>query len=317
MRYRTWFLLTLVLLAVPYAPMAAQQPKKQELGQDREFASRTFPALKLVRIPAQGKTFTMGAPRGTDGQLNDETPHAVTLTADFYLAATPVTRSQFAAFIADTGYVTDPEKGGLGYGWDNEKKNFVGGGKYSWRNPGYSQADDHPAVKTSWNDAVAFCRWLSKKDGRQYALPTEAQWEFACRAGSQTRFSCGDDAEEIAKYANVADAKFREVTGMDWGIAANDGYAFTSPVGRFRPNPFGLYDMHGNSMQWCADVFADFSAEAVTDPQGPAGSDRADRVLRGGCWRNEPRYGRSASRKRGEPYDAGETIGFRIAAPAQ
>jgi len=181
-------------------------PLPTDDAKDREITSKTFPALKLVRIPAKGKQFTMGAPKGEPGQLRDETEHQVTLTADFYLAVVPVTRGQFAAFVKETGYVTDPEKGGRGLGWDPVKR-FVEGGKFNWRNPGFEQTDEHPVVKTSWNDAMAFCKWLGGKDGREYRLPTEAQWEFACRAGTKTRYSFGDNDEEILKYANVADAE--------------------------------------------------------------------------------------------------------------
>jgi len=283
-------------------------------AQDREIASKTFPALKLLRIPAKGKQFIMGAPKGTPGQRYDENEHQVTLTADFYLAVVPVTRGQFAAFVNDTEYVTDPEKGGKGLGWDSIKKDFAEGGKFNWRNPGFEQTDEHPVVKASWNDAMAFCKWLGHKDGRDYRLPTEAEWEFACRAGTKTRYSFGDNDEGIVKYANVADVKFREVTGNTWGIKGNDGHAFTSPVGLFQENAFGLKDMHGNSKQWCSDVFADYPKGAVIDPEGPAAEGNTFRVLRGGCWRNEPIYGRSASRKKGEQNDAGMEVGFRLAA---
>ncbi|HEX3654572.1 MAG TPA: formylglycine-generating enzyme family protein [Pirellulales bacterium] len=303
--------LVLTFLPATALPSFAQQSEMKEI------VSKTFPTLKLIQIPAKGRTFTMGAPKGEPGQLRSETPHEVTLSEDFYLGVTPVTRGQFAAFVKDTGYKTDPEKGGQGYGWDQAKKSFEGGGKYSWRNPGYAQADEHPVVKTSWNDARAFCKWLGEKDGQEYGLPTEAQWEFACRAGSRTRYSFGDDVQGMAKHANVADAKFREVTGMKWGIKENDGYAFTAPVGQYQKNAFGLQDMHGNVMQWCSDVFGDYPDGAITDPQGPPAKAGSFRVLRGGCWRNAPIYGRSASRKNGEPDDAGETVSFRLAVPVR
>ena len=139
-------------------------------------------------------------------------------------------------------------------------------------------------ANVSWNDAVAFCQWLSKKDGKEYRLPTEAEWEFACRAGTKTQFSFGDDQEAIAKYANVADATFREVTGMKWGIKKSDGFAFAALVGTYWANAFGIQDMHGNVMQLCSDVYSDYPKEDVTDPQGPAAKNDSLRVLRGGCW---------------------------------
>jgi formylglycine-generating enzyme required for sulfatase activity len=292
------------------------------LGQevkDREFASKTIPALKFVRVPAKGKTFTVGSPKGDPGVLwfVNETEHAVTLSADFYLAVTPVTRGQFAAFVKDTNHKTEPEKNGKGGGWDDAKKDWVADGKHSWRDPGFAQTDEHPVVIVSWVDAVAFCKWLSAKDGKEYVLPTEAQWEFACRAGSRTRFSFGDDREEMAKHGNVADATFRKITGKTWGIKNSDGHAFTAPVGLYQKNAFGLQDMHGNVMQWCSDVYADFTKDPAADPQGPAAKPDSQRVIRGGCWRNDPDHGRSASRYKAVPTVGGVSVGFRLAAPAR
>ncbi len=230
--------------------------------------------------------------------INNETEHEVTFSSDYYLGVTTVTWGQFAAFVKDDGYQTDPEKGPGGTAWVDDQKDWIRDKKFSWRNTGYEQTDEHPVANVSWNDAVAFCRWLSKKDGKEYRLPTEAEWEFACRAGTKTQFSFGDDEEEIAKYANVADATFREVTGMKWGIKKSDGFAFAAPVGTYRANAFGIQDMHGNVMQLCSDVYADYPKEGVTEPQGPAAKNDSLRVLRGGCWRklriigssNEPNY---------------------------
>ena len=124
----------------------------------------------------------------------------------------------------------------------------------------------------SWNDAVAFCKWLSKKEGKTYRLPTEAEWEYACRAGTTTRYYSGDDPETLAKVGNVADATFK-AKFPDWKctIKASDGYVFTAPVGKFKPNAFGLYDMHGNAWQWCADWYGEeyYAKSPVDDPTGP------------------------------------------------
>ena len=123
----------------------------------------------------------------------------------------------------------------------------------------------------SWNDATAFCEWLSQKEGKKYRLPTEAEWEYACRAGTTTRFSCGNDPSQLVRYANVADQDRRdkfpnvllELSGRDQGedvsinfpyLNRRDGYVWTAPVGKFLPNAFGLHDMHGNLWEWCADV---------------------------------------------------------------
>ena len=141
--------------------------------------------------------------------FKDEHPqHRVRITKPFYLGTYHVTRGQFRQFVADTGYKTDAEKGEKpgAWGWDPDKKEFGFNEKYSWRNAGFEQTDEHPVVNVSWNDAVAFCKWLSRKEGKTYRLPTEAEWEYACRAGTTTRYYSGDDPETLAKVGNVADA---------------------------------------------------------------------------------------------------------------
>jgi formylglycine-generating enzyme required for sulfatase activity len=171
----------------------------------------------------------------------------VRITKPFYLGTYHATRGQFREFVADTHYKTDAEKGerpgGPGvFGWDPDKKDFIFNEKYSWRKAAFEQTDKHPVVNVSWNDAMAFCKWLSKKENNTYRLPTEAEWEYACRAGTTTRYYSGDDPETLAKVGNVADetlkAKFPD---WEYAIKANDGYVFTSPVGSFKLNAFGLY----------------------------------------------------------------------------
>ena len=190
--------------------------------------------------------------------------------------------------------------------------------KYSWRSTGFAQADAHPVVNVSWNDATEFCRWLSREEGNTYRLPTEAEWEYACRAGTTTRYSHGNDSEGVAKVGNVADAAFEaqfpELKGV---IKASDGYAYTSPAGKFLPNPFGLYDMHGNVWEWCADWYdAEYYAKSpMNNPAGPATGE--ERVYRGGGWFNCARGFRSASRSGGVPDNRHLTLGFRVSVTAQ
>ena len=172
-------------------------------------------------------------------------------------------------------------------------------------------------VNVNWNDAMAFCQWLSLKEGKTYRLPTEAEWEYACRAGTTTRYSSGDDPETLAKAGNVADAAAKaKFPALFRTIKASDGYVFTAPVGSFRPNAFGLYDMHGNAWQWCADWYGDnyYAVSPVDDPTGAEAKYYC--VLRGGAWDFGPLHSRSASRIQGSPdfgQGAGRTSGTATA----
>jgi formylglycine-generating enzyme required for sulfatase activity len=170
-------------------------------------------------------------------------------------------------------------------------------------------------VNVTWNDAVAFCEWLNKKEGKNYRLPREAEWEYACRAGTTTKYYHGDDPEGLATIGNVADRSFKNTkpSGYDWGIESNDGYVFTAPAGRFKPNAFGLYDMTGNVWEWCDDWYdAKFYATSrVDDPAGY--TEGSNRVLRGGSWNCTPAICRSARRNWVTPDDRSGDLGFRVA----
>jgi sulfatase modifying factor 1 len=287
--------------------------------------------MKLALIPAG--EFTMGSRESADDTatffnktygepvvgpdyFKDEHPqHHVRITRSFYLGVYHVTKGQFRQFVADTGYKTDAEKGEKpgAYGWNPDTKKFGFNEKYSWRNAGFEQTDEHPVVNVSWNDAVAFCKWLSGKEGKTYRLPTEAEWEYACRAGTTTRYSSGDDPETLAKVGIVADATFK-AKFPDWKytMKASDGYVFTAPVGKFKPNAFGLYDVHGNAWQWCSDWHSEeYYAKSPTDD--PTGPDFGNfRVLRGGSWGDWPSFSRSAFRFRCMPVGR-YLAGFRVA----
>jgi formylglycine-generating enzyme required for sulfatase activity len=273
--------------------------------------------LELVLIPAG--EFKMGSGESAEATaaffnktygenvlkadlFKDEHPqHRVRITKPFYLGTCHVTRGQFRQFVADSGYKTDAEKGDEkgAFGWDPDRKTFGFNEKYSWRNVGFEQTDEHPVLNVSWNDAVAFCKWLSRKEGNTYRLPTEAEWEYACRAGTTTRYYSGDDPETLAEVGNVADATAKaKFPAWKHTIKANDGYVFTAPVGKFKPNAFGLYDMHGNALQWCADWHGKeyYTTSPVDDPTGPDSGNV--RVLRGGSWFYWPYSSRSANRFR-------------------
>ena len=269
--------------------------------------------MKFVRIKAG--TFQMGSPKDEKDRDRDETQHEVTLTTDYYLGLYAVTRGQFRVFVDDTKYQTEADADGKGgYGWDATAKDWKLDPKYTWLNPGFDQTDEHPVVLVSWNDAVAFCDWLTKKGGKTFRLPTEVEWEYACRAGTKTRFSFGDDEEDLWKYANVADKEFRTATGKGWGIKGSDGYAFTAPVGKFRSNQWGLHDIHGNVWQWCGDYYGPYDkVDGVKDPlQSEKQTDDYTYVLRGGSWVNYPQRCRAAYRYRDAPAIRSDDIGFRV-----
>jgi formylglycine-generating enzyme required for sulfatase activity len=272
--------------------------------------------LEMVLVPAG--SFVMG----DDNGLDDEKPaQKVTIAKPIYLGRCEVTIEQFRRFIDATSYATDAEKGtGFqgAFGWDRETVDFKMNEEYSWRNTGFSQSDSHPVVNVSWNDAMEFCNWLSHKEGKTYRLPTEAEWEYACRAGTTTRYFHGDDSEGLEKVGNVADADFEsQFPELEGVIKDSDGYAYTSPAGSFVPNSFGLYDMHGNVWEWCADWYApEHYAKSPTDnPGGPAAGE--ERVYRGGGWFNCARGCRSASRSGSAPENRNLTLGFRISRAAE
>ncbi|MEY2725404.1 MAG: Serine/threonine-protein kinase pkn1, partial [Planctomycetota bacterium] len=242
----------------------------------------------------------------------DESPqHRVQISREFRLGRTEVTKGQFAAFVRDTGYRTEAEKKG-GVGVDPQTGSVKRGVNYNWQNSGFLQTDDHPVVNVSWNDADEFLKWLSQKDRRRYRLPTEAEWEYACRAGSTTRYWNGDDAEGLAKIANVADGTAKAKFDGWNTIIATDGFVFTAPVGRFPANKFGLHDMHGNVAEWCADWYdAKFYARSPgIDPTGP--NSGSNRVSRDGAWGSGQDDVRCARRWSASPAVTFHFIGFRV-----
>jgi formylglycine-generating enzyme required for sulfatase activity len=208
--------------------------------------------VKLVRI--RPGTFMMGSPDSEQGRdMNEGPQHEVTISKPFYMGVTEVTQAQYEA--------------------------VMGG------NPSIFKGATNPADNISWNDATEFCKKLSEKTGKKVRLPTEAEWEYACRAGSKTKFCFGDSDAGLADYA--------------W-YKANSGDT-THPVGQKKPNAWGLYDMHGNVWEWCANWLGDYPKGVVTDPQGPETGSAP--VLRGGGWGDFPPVCRPALRfKRNSGY---------------
>jgi formylglycine-generating enzyme required for sulfatase activity len=314
--WATGLVLALALGCGSRPPLETESDKTKNLPVEKRLPLGDGATLDLTLIPAG--SFVMGDEAG----LDDERPvHEVTISRSFYLGRYEVTVGQFRRFVEATGYTTDAERGSGfkgAFGWDRDAMQFRMDEKYSWRSTGFIQSDLHPVVNVSWNDAMEFCRWLGRVDGKPYRLPTEAEWEYACRAGTTTRYSYGDDPEGAPAAANVADAaftaQFPELKGL---IKAGDGDAYTSPVGSFAPNRFGVYDMHGNAWEWCADWFdAEYYAKSPpNDPGGPTAGE--ERVYRGGGWFNCARGWRSASRSASQPENRNLSLGFRVAATAE
>jgi sulfatase modifying factor 1 len=236
--------------------------------------------------------------------------HRVTLTRPFLLQETEVTVAQFRAFAIATGFRTEAEREGWGWGYDNGK--WVKKQGVNWRAPEFDQDDDYPVTYISWNDAQAFIAWLNREGKTErYRLPTEAEWEYACRAGSETPFYWGREPE--GRYANFSDLIYVKFYPMDMHVNSkvDDGRVYTAPVANYRPNAFGLYDMSGNLNEWCQDWYSEYEAEDALDPRGPA--EGKHRVLRGGSWCSIAGGMRSASRGRNTPNYSFSRTGFRLA----
>jgi formylglycine-generating enzyme required for sulfatase activity/serine/threonine protein kinase len=222
-------------------------------------------------------------------RLKEEMPqHRVVITKPYWMGTTEVTIGQFRRFVEATEYVTETEKLGGGFSHlDAVTKREVYDPNHTWREPGYPVTDESPVTQITWNDAVQFCNWLSQQEGLRpsytlnkfdqwiqtgwgacYRLPTEAEWEYACRAGTTTPFWCGDDLAVLDVY--------------EW--YNRNGGAKPVPVATKRPNPFGLFDMHGNVREWCQDYYgADYYVK--TSPNNPLGpGSGSNRVIRGGYY---------------------------------
>ena len=250
-------------------------------------------AKEMEKVLIKAGTFTMGSPTTETGRSSNETQHQVTLTKDFYMGKYAVTNAQFCEFLNDKGIGSDGTYTTADYGSQTLIKTHQWGVKYSdnkWApQSGY---DDYPVVNVTWYGANEYAKWIGG------SLPTEAQWEYACRAGSTTAYSFGDDSDSLGDYA--------------W--YSGNGSSKTHPVGQKKSNAWGLYDMHGNVWEWCADWYDGYSTTAVTDPTG-AGSG-SYRVLRGGSWGSDASYCRSAFRDYADPVSYRNFNGFRVCFPS-
>jgi formylglycine-generating enzyme required for sulfatase activity/uncharacterized caspase-like protein len=280
----------------------------------------------MVVIPAG--EFTMGSPAPETGRWDNEGPQRkVRIARPFALGRNEVTFAEFERFVEESGYKTEAErnvgkKGCFGFNRvapEATKSEWQPG--RTWRDPGIDQNTDRdPVVCVSWNDAKAYTSWLSKKTGKTYRLPTEAEWEYAARAGTKTSRYWGDNPSQACVYSNVGDqSTYRTAFRRTFSRPAerrhecNDGRYYTAPVGSYKANAFGLYDILGNVWEWTEDCGSPSYKGAPTDGSALLTGDCSRRVIRGGGWGSEPRTVRSASRAR-DPYDNRTTsIGFRLA----
>lgn len=239
----------------------------------------------MVVLPAGD--FVMGSPADEAGRKPDESPRTKVKVARFAIAATDVTRAQWREFVEATG-----QADGLGCAYSGLPRDQAANA--SWRNLGFTQGDDEPVVCISWNEAQAYVRWLSGKTGRVYRLPTEAEWEYAARAGSTTAYPWGQQASHDQ-------ANYGAETCCTSAVAGADRWSNTSPVRSFPPNAFGLYDMIGNVWQWTQDCYVDTLAGRPTTAVAVDRDDCRFRVARGGTWGDPPALIRSASRNYAPP----------------
>lgn len=283
----------------------ADDPKAGEAQPDLWAASHrpgdTFTlkevGMKFAYVPA-GK-FMMGSPLAEEEGLGTDLPIEVELTRPFYLGIHEVTVGQFKKFVEATGYKTEGESDGTGaYGLLDKLP------RLTWRTPGFKQTDDYPVTCVSWNDARAFAAWLnasSEDTNRTYRLPTEAEWEYACRAGTQTQYSFGTSLN--GKEANC--------NGWEpYGTEERGPYLRrATKVGSYQPNAWGFYDMHGNVAEWCEDAYN------TTLPGGrdPLGTEQEFKIFRGSGWA-DPAWGcQSAFRNVDCPWGRSIFVGFRVA----
>jgi len=279
------------------AKEARQVTQKPETAGEKK---SVLSGLGFRMVPIRGGSFRMGDIGGS-GQAGEEPVRTMTLDG-FEMGATEVTVGQFRRFVKETGYKTEAERGDYAY--------VVSGGEWvrkpdaSWKNPYLPQSENHPVVCVSWNDAMGFCAWLSKKTGQAIGLPTDAEWEYACRAGTETKYYTGNSESDLDRagwyWRNSGDS---QLSGEWKLIKLNENNCGTHPVGMKMPNAWGLYDMTGNVWEWCQDrVDKDYYTSKPSE----------NRVFRGGAWYEQAVYLRTAYRHWRRPSHSYWGLGFRI-----
>lgn len=313
-----------VLLAAVAAGAAQAQPRGQAHQQPQAATPQTFrdcgDCPEMVMLP--GGAFTMGVPPGEEERegvpenLRGRSfpTQRISIAPGLAMATRTVTRRQFAVFVHETGL--EPGQSCWTFVNSGGSYEYVERQGLNWREPGFPQGDDHPVVCVNWEDATAYAAWLARRTGKPYRLPSEAEWEYAARAGTTTARFWGDVTASACQYANVADLTLAQALNLDrrpqFTFRCNDRYVFTAPVGSFRPNAFGLYDMLGNVWQWTADCL-----NPTLEGQPPNGAARTTgdcltRAMRGGSWSHLPWYVRAGNRVRGTAVDRFSFAGIRV-----
>lgn len=298
------------------APLRKQSRKQpQPPGPGTPFRDCVNGCPEMVMLP-QG-AFMMGAPPEEEGEDVPEffrghsvPQHEVTIRYPLAIGRFDVTRDEYARFVAETNR-PDPD---TCYGPDASGRETEIQGA-NWHTPGYPQTGKDPVVCVSWDDAHAYTIWLSAKTKHLYRLPTEAEWEYSARAGTTTSRYGSDNPAELCRYINHADLDFSDRHPAESGVnrECRDGYGFTSPVGSFPPNPFGLYDMLGNVWQLTEDCWNESYVGAPSDGSSWQSGDCGRRVVRGGAYSNIPGLVRAAVRNRPRSSGRDHSGGFRVA----
>jgi len=267
---------------------AANLPAKQKIDLKENLS------LELALIPAG--EFIMG---DAAGEADEAPASRVKIDKPFYLGMVEIRNDQYAAFDAthDSGVISMTGK-------DQGERGIP------------VNQPNHPVVRVTWNEAMAFCQWLSQKTGKKFTLPTEAQWEWACRAGTESPFFYGNRDTDFAKFANLADASLNQ---LDRGDAPpwhprdrrfNDGCGVTTDVGRYEPNAWGLRNMHGNAAEWTLSSYRPYPYDGHDGRNAPNSEEM--KTVRGGSWFDRPLHARSAARLPYRPWQAVYNVGFRV-----
>ncbi|NII09387.1 formylglycine-generating enzyme family protein [Oleiagrimonas sp. C23AA] len=272
-------------------------------------------APAMVVIPT-GK-FMMGSPSNERGHESSESPqHQVSIAEGFALSRTEITVAQFRDFVRSSGYVPDSVRLGGSSVYDEKSGAMREDGRATWKSDyeGHRAQDDEPVVNVSWNDARAYATWLSKHTGKSYRLASEAQFEYALRAGTQSRYWWGN-GRPSSRVENLTGSGDRSSIGRRWSNAFagyRDGYWGPAPVASFAANPFGLYDMDGNVSEWVDDCWHDNYTRAPRDGSAWVNPGCARRVVRGGSWGSAPDQDRSAFRLGVAADTRSGRVGFRV-----